>query len=68
MHLTEDQLYKVAKILESGYYGSFFSAIGCALQLADSHNKQALQEAFQGKFRSVYRNAIEAEKLEKLNK
>ena len=62
--LTYDQIYKVAKILEKGTYGSFFSAIGCALQLADSDNQQRLLDAFGDKFQRVYDNAIEAEKIE----
>lgn len=62
--MNADQLYKVAKILERGTYGSFFSAIGCALQLADSNNTDRLVEAFGDKFQIVYNNAVEAEKLE----
>ena len=61
--MNSEQLYKVAKILEKGYYGSFFSAIGCALQLADSDNKQRLLTAFGDTFQRVYDNAVEAEKL-----
>ena len=61
---TYDQIYKIAKILERGTYGSFFSAIGCALQLADSDNQQRLLEAFGDKFQQVYENAIQAEKIE----
>ena len=61
--MNSDQLYKVAKILERGVYGSFFSAIGCALQLADSDNKQRLIDAFGDTFQRVYDNAVEAEKL-----
>jgi hypothetical protein len=62
--MNADQLYKVAKILERGTYGSFFSAIGYALQLADSDKTDRLVKAFGDKFEIVYNNAIEAEKLE----
>ena len=62
--LTRDQLIKVANILAYGNYGSFMSAIGCALQLADSNNTTRLVQAFGDVFERVYNNAIEAEKLE----
>ena len=62
--LTSDQLVKVANILAYGNYGSFMSAIGCALQLADSNNTTRLVQAFGDVFERVYNNAIEAEKLE----
>jgi hypothetical protein len=61
---TPEQLYKIAKILENRNYGGFFSAIGCALQLADSDNTRRLIEAFGDKFEIVLKNALEAEKLE----
>ena len=62
--MNSDQIFKVAKILERGTYGSFFSAIGCALQLADSDNEKRLVEAFEDKFQRVYDNAVEAERAE----
>ena len=62
--MNSDQIFKVAKILERGTYGSFFSAIGCALQLADSDNEKRLVEAFEDKFQRVYDNAVEADRVE----
>lgn len=62
MKLNPEQLYKVSRILENGTYGSFMSAIGCALQLADSDNKERLCEAFGDKFEQIYANAQEAER------
>ena len=59
--LNSEQLYKVARILQDGYYGSFMSAIGCALQLADSTNKDKLIQAFGDTFEQVYSNAMQAE-------
>lgn len=62
--LNESQLFKVSKILQDGYYGSFMSAIGCALQLADSGNKERLYTAFGDTFERIYAHALEAERIE----
>lgn len=59
--LNPDQIYKIARILQDGHYGSFMSAIGCALQLADSTNKEKLIQAFGDTFERVYSNAMQAE-------
>ena len=60
--LTNDQLYKVARILQDGHYGSFMSAIGCALQAADSGNTEKLYRAFGDKFEQVYAQATQNER------
>jgi hypothetical protein len=65
--LNESQVFKVSKILQDGYYGSFMSAIGCALQLADSINRERLYLAFGDTFERVLANAIEAERIESIN-
>ena len=59
--LNPEQLYKVARILQDGHYGSFMSAIGCAWQLADTDNKEKLLQAFGDTFERVYSNAVQAE-------
>lgn len=61
--LNEAQLHKVVRILENGTYGSFFSAIGCAMQLADNTNKAKLLSVYGDFFTRVYENAIEAENI-----
>lgn len=61
--LDQSQLQTVAKVLADGYYGSFMSAIGCALLLADSGNKEKLYKAFGEIFEQVHANAMaDAEK------
>lgn len=60
--MDANQIYKLAKALESGKHGSFFSAIGVALQLADSDNQRRLIEAFEDKFQRFNAIIIEAEK------
>jgi len=61
--LDQTQLQAVAKILADGYYGSFMSAIGCALLLADNGNKEKLYAAFGEVFEQVHTNAmVDAEK------
>jgi hypothetical protein len=62
--LNDSQLYKVARILQNGTYGSFMSAIGCALQLADNDNKAKLCQAFGDTFERIYANAVQAEQLQ----
>lgn len=61
--LNQDQLFKVSRILCDGHYGSFMSAIGCALQLADSVNKAKLYDAFGDVFERIYANAVQAEQV-----
>ena len=61
--LTDSQIFKVARILQNGTYGSFMSAIGCALQLADSENKAKLIQAFGDTFVLIYSNAVKAESI-----
>jgi hypothetical protein len=63
MELDKSQLFKVARIIQDGHYGSFMSAIGCALQLADDANQKKLSEAFGDVFAQIYTNAIKAEEL-----
>ena len=65
--LNESQVFKVSKILQDGYYGSFMSAIGCALQLADSDNKAKLYQAFGDTFERIHAHALEAERIESIN-
>jgi hypothetical protein len=60
--LTSDQLYKVSRILQDGHYGSFMSAIGCALQAADSGNMDKLYKAFGDKFEQVHAQATQGER------
>ena len=60
--LTSDQLYKVSRILQDGHYGSFMSAIGCALQAADSGNMEKLYKAFGDKFEQVYAQAAQGDR------
>jgi len=60
--LTSDQLYKVSRILQDGQYGSFMSAIGCALQAADIGNMERLYKAFGDKFEQVYAQAAQGER------
>lgn len=64
MNMNSDQLYKVTRILENGTYGSFFSAIGCAYQLADADNKLKLLNAFGDDFQRIYSNYADAMNLE----
>jgi hypothetical protein len=61
---TPDQVFKIARILQDGHYGSFMSSIGCALQLADSDNREKLLNAFNSDLARVYANAQDAERLE----
>lgn len=61
---TTEQIYKIARILQDGYYGSFMSSVGCALQLADLDNREKLISAFNSEFARIYANALDAEKLE----
>jgi len=61
---TPDQVFKITRILQDGHYGSFMSSIGCALQLADSHNRAKLLNAFNSDLARVYVNAQDAERLE----
>lgn len=42
---TEDELYKISVAMQR-YGGSFASAIGEALQVADNSNKEKLLQAF----------------------
>ena len=63
INFTSDQIFKIARILQDGHYGSFMSAIGCALQLADLSNRAKLVSAFNSDFARVYANAIDAERL-----
>ena len=56
--LDQTQLQTVAKILADGYYGSFMSAIGCALLLADNGNKEKLYKAFGETFEQIHANAM----------
>ena len=60
--LTNDQLYKVSRILQDGHYGSFMSAVGSALQVADSGNMEKLYKAFGDKFERVYAQATQNER------
>lgn len=62
--LTSDQLYKVSRILQDGHYGSFMSAVGSALQVADSGNMEKLYKAFGDKFERVYAQAMQVERTE----
>jgi len=64
--LTESEIYRVAKILTGGSYGSFMCSIGCALMLADSENKKRLVEAFKDKIETIHANAVKAESLNTL--
>jgi hypothetical protein len=64
INFTSDQIYKIARILQDGHYGSFMSAVGCALQLADLDNRAKLIKAFNSDFARIYANAIDAERLE----
>lgn len=59
--LTSDQLYKVSRILQDGHYGSFMSAVGYSLQVADSGNMEKLYKAFGDKFERVYAQALKTE-------
>jgi len=63
INFTSDQIYKIARILQDGHYGSFMSAVGCALQLADLDNRAKLIKAFNSDFARIYANAIDAERL-----
>ena len=63
INFTSDQIYKIARILQDGHYGSFMSAVGCALQLADLENRAKLIKAFNSDFARIYANAIDAERL-----
>ena len=63
INFTADQIYKIARILQDGHYGSFMSAVGCALQLADLENRAKLIKAFNSDFARIYANAIDAERL-----
>jgi len=63
INFTADQIYKIARILQDGHYGSFMSAVGCALQLADLDNRAKLIKAFNSDFARIYANAIDAERL-----
>ena len=63
INFTADQIYKIARILQDGHYGSFMSAVGCALQLADLENRAKLIQAFNSDFARIYANAIDAERL-----
>jgi hypothetical protein len=64
INFTSDQIYKIARILQDGHYGSFMSAVGCALQLADLDNRAKLIKAFNSDFARIYANAIDAERVE----
>ena len=64
INFTSDQIYKIARILQDGHYGSFMSAVGCALQLADLENRAKLIKAFNSDFARIYANAIDAERVE----
>ena len=61
IQFTNDQIFKIAKILQDGHYGSFMSTIGCALQLADSVNRAKLIHAFNSDLARIYVNAMDAE-------
>jgi hypothetical protein len=61
---TPAQVLKISRILQDGHYGSFMSTLGCALQLADSHNQAKLLNAFNSDLARVYVNALDAEKLD----
>ena len=61
---TSNQIYKIARILQDGHYGSFMSAVGCALQLADLENRAKLIKAFNSDFARIYANAIDVERVE----
>lgn len=63
INFTSDQISKIARILQDGHYGSFMSAVGCALQLADLNNRAKLVHAFNSDLARVYANAIDAERL-----
>lgn len=56
--LDQSQLQTVAKVLTGGYYGSFMTAIGCALLLADNGNKEKLYKAFGETFEQIHANAM----------
>jgi hypothetical protein len=62
--LNKSELFKVSQILTDGHYGSFMSAIGCALQLADSVNSKRLYEAFGDKFEAIYANLVKSQEIE----
>lgn len=64
INFTSQQVFKIARILQDGHYGSFMSSLGCALQLADLENRERLLKAFNSDFARVYANAIDAERLE----
>ena len=64
--LNESEIYRVAKILTDGTYGSFMCSIGCALILADSDNKKRLVEAFRDKLETIHANAVKSESLNTL--
>ncbi len=63
INFTPEQTHKIARILQDGHYGSFMSALGCALQLADQTNRAKLVAAFNSDFARIYANAIDAERL-----
>ena len=63
INFTPAQIFKIARILQDGHYGSFMSAVGCALQLAGLDNREQLIRAFNSDFARVYANAIDAERL-----
>lgn len=58
--MTHNQAHKAALAMSSGRYGSFASHIGDAYLVADSHNKEALLEAFAGLFKTVLSDVVEA--------
>ena len=62
--LNKSELFKVSQILTDGHYGSFMSAIGCALQLADAGNTERLYQAFGDKFESIYANYLKSQEVE----
>lgn len=63
INFTPEQINKIARILQDGHYGSFMSAVGCALQLADQINRAKLVAVFNPDLARVYANAIDAERL-----
>ena len=65
--LTSDQILKVAKSLSNGYYGSFMSAIGCALLLADKTNTDKLYLAFGDLLERIHAEQFHAEHFEALS-